>query len=273
METKIQRINSLLKGKKVIVAFSGGVDSTVIALLAKEIAEEVICCTFYEPLYLKDDILEAKKIAAVINIEWVKINITDIPDQFFNNNPKNRCYICKKILMKHLITFMKKKKYDLIIDGTNFDDLNEYRPGIKALKELDIKSPLAIAKITKKEVRTIALNYKLNVANKPSNTCLLSRIPYNEKITLKKLDMIKKSEKFLKKLLQINIVRVRHHEIKNNIHLARIEVKKENLNNIFYQKSGIIQKITTQLEIFGYNYITLDLLGYRTGSMDESLSE
>jgi len=268
LEEKIDKIYSLLKGKKIIIAFSGGVDSSVVASLAKKVAKSIICVTFFNPIYLKEDYLEAKKVAQELEIKWERMDITDIPESFFKNNPSNRCYICKKILMTHLLKYKNKIKYDIIVDGTNFDDLKEYRPGINALNELGIISPLAISEINKKEVRLIAENLRLSVFNKPSGTCLLSRIPYNQQITLKKLEMIRQSEKLLKNLLNSKIVRVRHYEINKNINLARIEIQKEDFIELFNLIKNNLDYIIKELKKVGYNYITIDLEGYRSGSMD-----
>lgn len=257
----------MLKGKKVIVAFSGGIDSTVVAVLAKKVAKDIICCTFFNNIYLKYEFKEARKIASDLDLKWEKIDINDIPQEFFAKNPKDRCYICKKIMMKHLTDFRNEIGFDLVIDGTNFDDLNEYRPGIKALDELNVVSPLAEAKITKKEVRQIARHFNLKDADRPSTTCLLTRIPYNEEITEKKLSMIEKAEKFIKNSLNIRVIRVRHHELSGNKSLARIELERTKIGMIF--KNNKFEEIIEELRSLGYNFITIDLEGYRSGSMDE----
>jgi uncharacterized protein len=206
-------------------------------------------------------------IASDLGLKWEKININDIPPEFFVKNPKDRCYICKKILMKQLINFKNELTFDLVIAVTNFDDLNEYRPGIKALEELNVVSPLAEAKITKKEVRQIARNVNVKDADRPSTTCLLARIPYKEEITEKKLTMINKAEKFIKKSLKIRVVRVRHHQLTGNKTLARIEMEKKKIKTIF--KNNKLEEIVEELRSLGYDFITIDLEGYRSGSMDE----
>jgi len=268
IEQKIQKIKEIFKSKKVIVAFSGGVDSTLVAYFAKKFANDVLCCTFYNEIYLNDEYVKANKIAKELNVKWKKIEISNIPNEFFKSHPINRCYICKKTVFKHLIDLKNKINYDLIVDGTNYDDIKEHRPGLKALSELKICSPLMEAKLNKNEIRLIAKYNNLSVADQPPSTCLLSRIPYKQKITIEKLNMIKKSEEFLKQFLNIKVVRVRHYEIYENTHLARIEIPLEQIQNLLCKNSGIIQKIVNELKKIGYTYITFDLEGYRTGSMD-----
>jgi len=270
LENKIKKIYSIFNGKKVVIAFSGGVDSTIIAFLAKKSAKKVICCTFYNPIFLKEDLIIAKKMAKEIDIDHKIIEVNNFPEVLFQKNPRNRCYICKKTLMKHLIAFKNKSGFDIIVDGTNLDDLKEYRPGITALKELNIMSPFILEKITKKEIRKIGKFFKISNYNSPNTTCLLSRIPYNEEITIEKLEMIKKSEDFLKRMLKTDVVRVRHYELSNKIYLARIELKKEKIIELFEEPELNIQKIINELKKLGYTYLTIDLEGYRSGSMDQN---
>ncbi|MBD3228636.1 MAG: ATP-dependent sacrificial sulfur transferase LarE [Candidatus Lokiarchaeota archaeon] len=260
MQSKIQRVYSVFRKKKIIIAFSGGVDSSVIAILAKKSADKVICCTLYHPLLL-DDLEEIKKVASEINVDWRIIEIESIPNKIIEKNPKNRCYICKTNMMKYLIEYKNRKNFDMVVDGTNYDDLNKFRPGIKALKELGVVSPLVAAKLTKREIRDIAKSYNLSVAQKSPTTCLLSRIPYNEKITKEKIEMIKKAENFLKKDLNMSLIRVRTHNLAKNNFLARIEAKKEDIRRII-RSNELTTLIISKLKEIGYNLITIDLEGY-----------
>jgi len=273
LKAKIEKLQSLVKGKKILIAFSGGIDSTVVAFLSKEVAKEIICCTIYQNVYLKNGIIDAERIANELGIAWKKVIVDDIPDQFFLENPSNRCYICKKTLMHHLIEIKNQFGFDLIIDGTNYDDISEYRPGIRALKELGIVSPLAESEITKKEIRQIASNNKLSVAEKVSSPCLLTRIPFGDSISVIKLEMIKTAEDFLKTVLNVKVIRVRHYELNQKMHLARIELQKEFFEKIINDDDRILTKIVAELKKIGYNYVTLDLEGFRSGSMDIKISE
>ena len=168
--------------------------------------------------------------------------------------------------MTALLALARKRNMDYIIDGTNFDDLKDFRPGYRAVQELIIKSPLAEAGITKQEIRLIAKEYNLSVFNKPAMPCLASRIPYGSEITEQKLTMIAEAESLIKTLTNVSVVRVRHHGT-----IARIEVPPEERVKFFNQQ--VLDQITAALNKLGFVYVTLDLQGYRSGSMNESLKE
>jgi len=195
LNDKIGYVHNLLKNKKVIAAFSGGVDSSVVVSLAQDVCDNIIAVTADSKTFTNDELLNAKKMALELGVKWKKIEVDEISNEKLSANPPNRCYYCKKELMSELLILKNSNNWDFIIDGTNASDFGDHRPGILALKELKILSPLADAGITKKEVREIAKSRGLSVWQRPSMACLSSRFPYGEKINEKKLLMIEKAEK------------------------------------------------------------------------------
>lgn len=266
IKEKLQKVREILRDKKVLVAFSGGVDSSVITRLALEYCSRVLAVTVKSLVNPPNEIEEAECVAQEMGVEWRTIELNELEDSNFQANPPNRCYYCKKGLMTALQELAKSEGLDFIIDGTNADDLKDYRPGALALKELNIKSPLAEAGVTKYEIRNIAKSYNLSVHDKPSMACLASRVPYGEEITEKKLNMIGEAERIIRDLAKIKVVRVRYHRS-----IARIEVDPSERTKFFDEK--LMDKIVAALKQLGFAYVTLDLQGYRSGSMNEPLNE
>ena len=265
IKEKLQRIKNNLQGKKVLVAFSGGGDSSVMTRLALEFCSKVLAVTANSKVEPPDELEDAKYAAQEIGVEWESVEIDPLANRNFHVNPPTRCYFCKKEIMTALIALAKKKKLDYIIDGTNYDDLRDFRPGYRAIQELNIKSPLAEAGITKNEIRQIAKEYKLSVFNKPAMACLASRIPYGNEITEQKLRMIAEAEALIKNLTEVSVVRVRHHG-----NIARIEVLPDERGKFFRIKK--LDQVVVGLKRLGFVYVTLDLQGYRSGSMNEPLT-
>jgi pyridinium-3,5-biscarboxylic acid mononucleotide sulfurtransferase len=266
LQKKIETVKASLQGKKVLVAFSGGVDSTVMTRLALEFCAKVLAVTANSKLEPPTELEGAKTIAKELGVEWESVETNPLINPNFHSNPPNRCYFCKKEIMTVLLALAKKRHMDYIIDGTNFDDLKDLRPGYRAVQELKIKSPLAEAGITKKEIRLIAKEYNLSVFNKPAMPCLASRIPYGNEITEQKLTMIAEAESIIKTLTNVAVVRVRHHGS-----IARIEVPPQERAKFFDQQ--VLDQINAALNKLGFVYVTLDLQGYRSGSMNEALKE
>ena len=265
LNDKLESLVSFLKSKKVIVAFSGGVDSSLLAFLSNKYAKESLLVTEKSILYPDDEIRLTKEFAKKNGINHLIIERNPLEDENFRVNPKNRCYICKKGLYKDIIKIKEERNFDLIVDGSNLDDLSDYRPGMQALKELNISTPYIDFKISKQEIREICRQFNLEVQSKPSMACFSSRIPYNQEINEEKLDMIREAENFLKKTYNLNQLRVRLHEG----NLARIEFMPEDIMKVMNDEN--IMTIKTKFKQLGFSYITIDLEGFRSGSLNEIL--
>lgn len=265
MKDKRQKIENIMREyakRDVMIAFSGGVDSTLLLKLACDMAKEsdkkVYAVTMKTTLHPMNEMEEAKLIADKVGADFISIEVNELSEADIDNNPVDRCYRCKKTLFKKIVDKAREYNVDVIMDGTNMSDLSCYRPGIKALSELGIKSPLVEADLTKDDVRKLAEMYGLSVATKPSAPCLATRFPYNTPLTAKNLERVDKGENFIKSLGFYN-VRVRVHN-----EIARLEVNKNEFEKIMLNRS----KITDYLKGLGYDYVTLDLEGFRSGSMD-----
>ncbi|MBD5549120.1 MAG: ATP-dependent sacrificial sulfur transferase LarE [Lachnospiraceae bacterium] len=251
----------------VMVAFSGGVDSSLLLKLAHEAAQktgkEVYAVTMQTRLHPIREIEEAKRVCEEIGAVHIVIAVDELEEAGIMNNPVERCYLCKK----HLFLKMKERASELgisvILEGTNEDDLHVYRPGIKALRELQIISPLAEAGLTKAEVRKMACEYGISVSSKPATPCLATRFPYGTELTYEKMAQVEKGETFLKGI-GLHNVRVRAHD-----KLARIEVDESAFAECLAHK----KEIAEYLKNLGFVYITLDLEGFRSGSMDVGINE
>lgn len=263
LQDKLFRLRNILsKMKSVVVAYSGGVDSSLLLKVAKDVlGKNTLAVTAKSPLYPEDEIRQAKKIAREIGAKHVTIRTNELKNSDFVKNPSNRCYLCKKELFEELTEIAKKNNLNFIADGSNLDDNKDYRPGSLAVKEFKVRSPLKEARLTKQDIRELSKNFRLSTWDKPAFACLASRIPYNKEINKNNLSRIKKAEEIIKKL-GIKQVRIRHHD-----NIARIEVASGDISRALRHRKILIHKIKK----LGYNYICLDLQGYRTGSLNEVL--
>lgn len=245
------------RNEKVIVALSGGVDSAVVAMAAKKALDKnAIAVTADYNTLSADELTSAKRVAKEIDIEHKIIRYNELDNTEFVKNDQLRCYHCRTELATYLSKEARQMDVDLIVDGTNTDDLSDYRPGIKALRENGIKSPLVELGISKQDVRNIAKSNNLSVYDKPSNSCLASRIPHGMPVTLEKLKRIETAELLIKSIFKVRQVRVRDHQ-----DIARIEVGKDEIKDMFdFEKMSVVD---SKLKDLGFKHIALDLSGYK----------
>jgi uncharacterized protein len=263
---KIEKLKKILKRtESAVVAFSGGVDSSFLLKIAKDALpkESLLAVTAVSETYTRTELKQAKRFAKDLGVEHKIIRTNELKDKSFTKNPVNRCYYCKKELFKKLDRIKKENGFSCILDASNIDDIKDYRPGSKAKKEFGVRSPLIEASFSKSDVRKFSRRLKLNTANMPSMACLASRFPYGQRIDKEVLRRVEAAEDYIKKH-GISQVRVRCHS-----NVARIEIEKEDIKK--FVNKNFCDKITKRLRQLGFKYITLDLEGYRTGSLNEVL--
>ncbi|MFQ6080908.1 MAG: ATP-dependent sacrificial sulfur transferase LarE [Candidatus Bathyarchaeia archaeon] len=251
------------KGKNgVIIALSGGVDSSTLAAVCHDVlGERAVAVTAKSATYPPEEMDEAKRIAREIGIKHYVVETDELSNENFIRNPENRCYYCKKELLGCLQDFARRLGFKAVFEGTNFGDLSGHRPGFKAIKEREnVFSPWAENEFTKKEIRTLAKKLGLSVHDKPALACLASRIPFGERITEERLNRVGRAEQLIKKISGVRQLRVRDHN-----GLARIEVGRNERGLLLNIR--IMDKIADKLKQLGFNFVTMDLEGYRTGSM------
>lgn len=265
LQKKLNNLIDFLKNKRIIVAFSGGIDSTLLAYLSNKYAQETLLLTASSILFSEEELTNAKEFSEKFTIEHEIVDIDPMGREDFIKNPSNRCYICKKQIFSEFCNIQKQREFDMIVEGSNLSELNEHRPGLKAIKELGVFSPYIEYEINKEEIRTLCRYFNLGSCDRPPNACFASRIAYNISIKESLLQKIKEAEKFLKDTFNLAQVRVRYHEQD----LVRIEFLYNDLFRIFNQKN--INLITTYLTQLGFKYITIDLEGYISGSMNKNI--
>jgi uncharacterized protein len=266
LKNKTQKLKDIFQSmRRVLVAYSGGVDSTLLLKIAKDTLgdENVLAVTALSPLYPERELAEAKKVIQVIGGRHLLIESNELEIDGFSKNPPDRCYFCKKRLFEELLKITKKESIPFIVEGSTLDDEKDHRPGKKAIQELGIRSPLKEAMFTKADVRELSNTLGLPTWDKPSFACLASRFPYGEEITMEGLRMVGEAEDFLFGF-GFKQVRVRHYQ-----NLARIEIMQEDMDRLM--EGSLREKVVGHLKAIGYKYITLDLQGFRSGSMNEVL--
>ncbi len=267
IKEKLSEVKNILKDlEKVVVAFSSGVDSTVLLKISLDVLgkKNVLAVTASSPTFPEEELKEAALLAKKLGASWLTFKSKEFKNPKFRENPPNRCYYCKKELFFQLKSLSREKGYKNLVDGTNADDLKDYRPGLKALKELGVRSPLAEAGLKKEEVREVAKALGLPNHDKPSLACLASRFPYYTPLTLKDLKKIAEGESFLRKS-GFSQIRLRHHG-----NLARLEIAPQDFSRLLKNQS-VREQIVNFLYSLGYAFVTLDLEGYRSGSLNKTL--
>jgi len=261
----MDRLKKILrKLGKVVIAFSGGVDSTFLLRVAKDTLgrENVLAVTATSETYPASELSDAEKFAKMIGVRHIIITTNEFKDARFRRNPPQRCYYCKKELFGEIDKIAAREGFRYIADAANYDDRKDFRPGSGAAKEKGVVSPLKEARLTKDDIRRSSKKLGLPTWDKPSYACLASRIPYYDTITKRKLKMIEEAEDILRGGFGFSQVRVRCHG-----DIARIEVKPQEIRKFFKGKASSV--IAEQLQALGFKYVTVDLRGYRTGSMNE----
>jgi uncharacterized protein len=265
MRSKLADLQSLLKKLgKVLVAFSGGVDSTFLLKIAHDVlGDNVLAVIADSPTYPAEELTQAQEFCKKLGVNYLVIKTDECSSEEFLNNPPKRCYYCKKELFTQLVNLAKEKNISYVLDGSNKDDLGDYRPGKMASAECGIRSPLQEVGLTKQEIRDLSKEMGLPTWDKPAQACLASRIPYGTKITPEILKKIEAGENYLKSL-GFKQVRARHHG-----NLVRLELDQSSLDQLI--ESELLDRISKKFELLGYTYVTVDLKGYRTGSLNEML--
>lgn len=259
MNNKFEKLSEFLTQKEkqgICLAFSGGIDSMLLLYLCRNM--NVTAVTFKSVFQTEEEIIEAEAFAKQCSLKHTIINFNPFENSELRFNPKNRCYLCKKIMFSSLKNFAEENGLNFIADGTNFNDINVYRPGLKVLEELEISSPFAEFEITKSEIREMAKELGLKDCLKPSKPCIATRFPYGTNLEETKIEIVKQGEKILAKNgFEANRLRL-HGDV------ARLEITPQKFNEFLEKREDIIKS----LKAIGFKYITLDAEGLRSGSMD-----
>jgi uncharacterized protein len=267
LASKYQDLQNILKKMgRVLIAFSGGVDSTLLLKVAKDVlVDEVLAVTALSETTPRHERKDAIDLAKALGAKHLLVQTHELKLPDFVKNPENKCYICKKDRFGGLIEIAREKGYHYVIDGGNQDDHRDYRPGIMAIQELGVRSPLSEAMLSKKDIRALSKQLNLPTWDKPSYACLASRIPYHSPITPEKLSQVEAGEEFLRELGLSGQIRVRHHN-----EIARLEMDAQDLRQ--FMQSALRKRVTEFFKGLGFKYVTLDLEGYSMGSLNRVIA-
>ncbi|MEH1799183.1 MAG: ATP-dependent sacrificial sulfur transferase LarE [Nostoc sp.] len=263
---KFEQLRALFQEmEQALIAYSGGVDSTLVAKIAYDVlGDRALAVTAVSPSLLPEELEDAKIQAATIGISHKIVQTHEMENPNYTSNPVNRCYFCKSELHDTLKPLALELGYPYVVDGVNADDLHDYRPGIQAAKERGARSPLAEVGVTKVEVRQLSQQLSLPWWDKPAQPCLSSRFPYGEEITVTKLQRVGRGEIYLRKLGWQNL------RVRSEGDTARIELPPEQIKE--FVLSNDLQTLVSAFQDFGFVYVTLDLEGYRSGKLNQVLN-
>ncbi len=268
LKEKYQKLQEILQELgKVVVAYSGGVDSTFLLKAAVDTlgSDYVLACISAGAVEPSNMLERARKLAEMIGVRLEVIDTDELSDPNFTANKADRCFHCKSHICKTLLDIAKEQGFDHVIFGTNFDDLDDFRPGNRALKAFGIRSPLADAKLTKNDIRQLSRQFDLPTADQPATPCLASRISYGLEVTEQRLKQIDLAESYLRSLGFVEF-RVRHHDT-----VARIEVNPKDIEKVTTEPAR--SQIVDKFKSLGFKFVTIDLQGFRSGSLNEPLTE
>jgi pyridinium-3,5-biscarboxylic acid mononucleotide sulfurtransferase len=266
LEQKLEQLKSIFaQMDRSLIAYSGGIDSTLVAKIAYDIlGDRTLAITAISPSLLPEDLEDAQIQAAEIGIPHELVETHEMENPIYTSNPVNRCYFCKSELHETLKPIAIERGYHYVVDGVNADDLKDYRPGIQAAKERGVRSPLAEVGITKTEVRQLAKQLGLPWWDKPSQPCLSSRFPYGEEITIAKLQRVGRAEIHLRKLGYKNL------RVRSEGDTAKIELPSEQIKDFVLNTD--LSQLVLAFQEYGFVFVTLDLEGYRSGKLNRVIN-